>query len=449
MELTSTEIHRQVLLHVRLEVAQVLHTQGHNAIPFGALINIPTTYIPCQHPLAPAAITMTAAVTHAATEHEPLIRPFMPELDTVRGVAVLGVVLLHGFSWQYASLSFGPWARRFMAATQPGSLGVNLFFVLSGFLITGILLDSNKKSHFYRRFYTRRALRILPAYYFLLILLLLLRSSSTAFVGLSFVYLANMTGFFGVACDYGPLWSLAVEEHFYILWPAAVHNFTASRLTLISAALVVLIPVLRATSFALGYRAGLDWYTWFVADGLAAGSLLAIVLRSPATRPQVKTLCSLLLGSSILVGLAGQPFGILTRNRLLGAALQATTINEFFAGILLLFLLAGTGPAKRWVNFSPLRFLGYLSYGLYLNHLLAFRVYDRICRHYLPQFTPSSGHFSLVLLRFALAGGGAIGAAYLSRRFFEERFLRLKDSLVPKTSVFEAKTTDAKSPQAA
>lgn len=380
--------------------------------------------------------------------NEALIRSFMPELDTVRGIAVLGVVLLHAFYWQYAGLSFGPWARRFMAATQLGWMGVNLFFVLSGFLITGILLDSKNKPHFFRRFYTRRALRILPAYYLLLILLLLLRSSSAAFVGLSFVYLANMTDFFGVANDYGPLWSLAVEEHFYILWPTVVRNLTARRLAMISASIVVLTPLLRAASFALGHRAGLDWYTWFVADGLAAGSLLAIVLRTSVARAQVKTLCRSLLGASILLGLAGQPFGILTRNRLLGAALQFTTINGFFAGILLLFLLAGTSNARRYVNLSLFRFLGYLSYGLYLNHLLAFRLYDRICRHYLPQIIPSNDHFALVLLRFALAGGGAIGAAYLSRRFFEERFLRLKDSLVP-TSGLKAKTADVTSAQAA
>jgi peptidoglycan/LPS O-acetylase OafA/YrhL len=86
----------------------------------------------------------------------------MPELDMLRGIAVLGVVLLHAFYWQYAGLALGPWARRFVSATQPGWMGVNLFFVLSGFLITGILLDSRNKPYFYRRFYTRRALRIGP-----------------------------------------------------------------------------------------------------------------------------------------------------------------------------------------------------------------------------------------------------------------------------------------------
>lgn len=84
----------------------------------------------------------------SAPPTEPLIRPFMPELDMLRGLAVLGVVLLHAFYWQYAGLSVGPWARRFVSATQPGWMGVNLFFVLSGFLITGILLDSRNQPHF-------------------------------------------------------------------------------------------------------------------------------------------------------------------------------------------------------------------------------------------------------------------------------------------------------------
>ena len=143
----------------------------------------------------------------AAVVHQRLIRPIMPELDAIRGIAVVGVLLLHGFSWQYGRLHFGTLARIFLAATQPGWIGVNLFFVLSGFLITGILLDAKGSPHYYRSFYTRRALRILPAYYSLLILLLLLGSSSFEFVGLSFLYLANVTDVFGVACGYGPLWS--------------------------------------------------------------------------------------------------------------------------------------------------------------------------------------------------------------------------------------------------
>lgn len=82
----------------------------------------------------------------------------MPELDTLRGLAVLGVMCLHAFFWQYASYSFGRSGRMVLNITRPGWVGVNLFFVLSGFLITGILLDSRTRPDYYRRFYTRRGL---------------------------------------------------------------------------------------------------------------------------------------------------------------------------------------------------------------------------------------------------------------------------------------------------
>jgi peptidoglycan/LPS O-acetylase OafA/YrhL len=358
---------------------------------------------------------------------DPLIRPVMPELDSVRGIAVTGVLLLHAFYWQYGSAQFSGPARLFLLATRPGSLGVNLFFVLSGFLITGILLDSREKPQYFRRFYTRRALRILPAYYLLLILLAVLHSASAAFLGLSFVYLANVTGLFGVACGYGPLWSLAVEEHYYIFWPAVTYKLKRRHLAMVTVAICLLVPVLRAVSFRLGYTAGLDWYTWFVADGLATGSLLAIVLRTSASRKMVAVLCGVLLAGGFALAGVGRPFGILTRERMLGAALQETVIDIVFSGFLLLVLLLGTSARRRYVNNSVLQFLGYISYGLYLIHLLVFRIYDQLCGSFWPSLQPTPGHFGLIVLRFFLAGGVAIGVAYLSRKYFEERFLRLKD----------------------
>ena len=168
---------------------------------------------------------------------------------------------------------------------------------------------------------------------------------------------------------------------------------------------------------------------------------MAILLRTPVSRVQIRNLAGSLIGSALFLAIAGQPFGITGRARLLGAAFQWTLLNLFFAGVLLLFLLLGTGPRKRYVNLRPLQFLGYISYGLYLDHLLAFRMYDRICKHYAPQWIPTNDHFGLVLLRFAIAGGGAIAVAYLSRRFFEERFLRLKDALVPRLGGTKPDTT--------
>ena len=394
---------------------------------------------------------MLAQSTEPATKNAStsLLRPYMPELDSLRGIAVLGVVLYHAFAWRYAPAGFGAWAKVLILASAPGWVGVNLFFVLSGFLITGILLNSKHKPNYYRRFYTRRALRILPAYYSLLIMLLLLRTSSYSFVGLSFIYLSNVTDLLGVPCAYGPLWSLAVEEHFYILWPAVVRRFSTRHIAWILVGIILLTPILRGASFSTGWgSAEIAWYTWFVADGLAAGSLLAISLRALMIRRQAKHLCYWLLASASLAAVIGRPFGILTRERLLGAALQFTVLTIFFAGFLLMFLLLGSSSSKRYVNLAPLRFLGFISNGLYLDHLLAFRVYDRICSSYWPRLIPSDGHFALILLRFGVAGGAAILLAYLSRRFFEEKFLRLKNSWEPKPSVETSETQPALAPVA-
>ena len=361
-----------------------------------------------------------------------LLRPVMSELDTLRGIAILGVLFLHGFSWQYSSLHFSRPARLFMRATQPGWLGVNLFFVLSGFLITGILLDSKPRPDFYKRFYGRRALRILPAYYLLLIVLGFLGQASAAYLGLGFIYLANVTNLFGVAQTYGPLWSLAVEEHYYLFWPTVVRKASRRNLAIIASCICVFVPIARAIGFAMGFTEGLASYTWFVLDGLAAGSLLAILLRATGSRAVVRRVCLALLGAAFAAAFVGAPFGILTRNSALGAALQHTVISALFSAILLGFLLLGTSKWKAWVNNPVLIFFGYISYGLYLIHLLAFRMYDKLGRRLWPSFLPSDDHFGLVILRFACAGGAAIGIAYVSRQYFENRFLALKSRLEEK-----------------
>jgi peptidoglycan/LPS O-acetylase OafA/YrhL len=374
-----------------------------------------------------------AAIEKAAGEErtEPLVRHFMPELDTLRGIAVLGVLFFHGFRAEYSELPFTGVARGLVLATQAGALGVNLFFVLSGFLITGILLDSRSMPDYYWRFYARRALRILPAFYSLLILLALLHQASAAFLGLSFVYLSNFTGAFGVSMDYHPLWSLAVEEHYYILWPTAVRKLRVRPLAIFSLALFILIPIARAISFHYGYFEGRDWYTWFSADGLAEGSLLAIFLRSSISRKRVSAGSMLLLALVPILAKTGAPFGILTRQSLLGAALQSTLVNTFFLGLLLLFLLLGSSSRKQLVNSSVLQFIGYISYGLYLVHPMIFRVYDRMTWRFWPWMQPSVGHFGLIVIRFGVGATVAVGLSYISRKYYEGWFLRLKERLAP------------------
>lgn len=357
----------------------------------------------------------------------PLLRPNMPELDTVRGIAILGVLALHGFYSRYSSLR--GWSRPahvFLELTRWGWVGVNLFFVLSGFLITGILLDSRPRADYYRRFYLRRALRILPAYYALVILLAVLRQSTAAYLGLSAAYLANVTIFFGVAESYGPLWSLAVEEHFYLLWPMIVRWLNRRNLALFAFGVCVAEPAIRAFAFHRGQVAGLASFTWFVADGLASGGLLAILLRTSLARRQIARIAMSLLALAFIAAAMGAPFGILTRNCLLGAALQHTVINIFFSGVLLCFLLAGTAPWGSFIGNMTLRFMGRISYGLYLVHLLVFRLYDKLCARFAPWLLPHNGELSKMILGFIVAAGFATAIACLSRRFYEEPFLRLK-----------------------
>jgi peptidoglycan/LPS O-acetylase OafA/YrhL len=293
-------------------------------------------------------------------------------------------------------------------------------------LITGILLDSRNRPDYYRRFYGRRALRILPAYYLLLLLLGLLGQAGAAYLGLSFIYLANVTNLFGVANDYGPLWSLAVEEHYYILWPTLVRRLSLTRVAAVASAIFVGAPALRAVAFHFGFTSGLASYTWFVCDGLAGGSLLAILLRAGIAREKITQVACLLIAISLCVGVIGAPYGILTRNSVLGAALQHTVISILFAGMLLASLLLGTSRYQRWINRPILHFFGYISYGLYLIHLMVFRLYDTLARKVAPSLLPSDNHFDLIVMRFFVAGGAAIAIAYISRNTFEQRFLDMK-----------------------
>jgi len=116
------------------------------------------------------------------------------------------VLIFHGFAGHFSTVGLSRMPRLFVQTTAYGWTGVNLFFALSGFLITGILIESRQESGYYRRFYIRRALRILPPYLAVIVALILLSQARMinhpagwAFIGLSLLYLSNITDYFGVA----------------------------------------------------------------------------------------------------------------------------------------------------------------------------------------------------------------------------------------------------------
>jgi len=367
-------------------------------------------------------------VANGRSANEPLIRPVMPELDSVRGLAILAVLFYHGFFWSQGLGGLAGPARLFVLVTLPGWLGVNLFFVLSGFLITGILLETRKRADYYKRFYVRRALRILPAYYAVLFLLAILKAASPAFLLLSFFYLSNVTPLFGVAVSYTVLWSLAVEEHFYLLWPTVIRRLSPRAVLGYACGIVVITPMIRLTAFKMGAQDGLSTYTWNVADGLAMGAILAIALREfHKDRAWLGRFSALLIVCAAALEIGGARFGILTRLRPLGASLQVTPWNFLFTAVIGVFLLAGTSPWKSFVLSPVLRFFGDISYGLYLIHLLIFEAYDSIARRYFPHLADTTGRFGAISFRFCCAAWTAIILSYLSRRYFENPVLRLKN----------------------
>jgi peptidoglycan/LPS O-acetylase OafA/YrhL len=365
-----------------------------------------------------------------------LLRPVMPELDSLRGIAILLVLFFHGFDFGWGSALLPSAARAFVNLTLTGWIGVNLFFVLSGFLITGILVDSKRRLHYYKPFYIRRALRILPAYYGVLLLLWVLpgtgllwhRRVGWPFLALSVVYLSNIVSLLGVRPQYAVLWSLAVEEQFYIFWPAVVRVFSRQRLIWCALLVIIGCPALRAAAYGLGYSYGAP-YPWLVADGLACGALLALLSRGPlAERKEMRvfSILSLCLGGGLLI--AGIPFGILRSSTLSGAAFRLTGLNVFFTGVVGSALLIGTSRFHWLVQRPLLQFFGKISYGLYLIHMLAFDFVDQLIARYFPsQMAILPGRFDLLLGRFATAAGISVVLAFLSRRYFEEPFLRLKD----------------------
>src|SRR2546427_519661 len=375
-----------------------------------------------------------------AITQEPFLRTRMPELDSIRGIAVLLVVLFHEFGFAYGLDGLSGIRKLFVGITCVGWVGVNLFFVLSGFLITGILLDTKSRRDYYKRFYARRALRILPLYYAVLMLLVALararlvdRHVSWAFVGFSSVYMANLTELFGVPIQYGVLWSLAVEEHFYLLWPAVVRFVSRRGIAVTGTVISALCLGLRMLTYVLGGRAGIG-YTWLVADGLAMGAVLAALIRGPlGTRHGIRQIIWCSFAISFVLLAAGAPFGIFWGRTFLGVTVRPTAINLFFTAIIATALRVGTSPWKAIVNPRPLRFLGDISYCIYLVHMLMFELVNHILIRLIPSLPSGKGHFGVMVLRFSLATSITILIAVLSRRYFEGPFLRLKAYFEEKT----------------
>ena len=302
---------------------------------------------------------------------------YIPELDGLRGIAVLMVIFHHISQNVYGFTSEGFSGRAvklWLRITTPGWMGVDIFFVLSGFLITGVLMDAKGRPHFYRNFYMKRILRIFPLYYLTLLLMLPFYAWPWSFFGLCTIYLANVSTLFRVPMVLAPLWSLSVEEHFYFVWPWVVRFLNIRAIFIAAIALCLLEPAFRYFAFQHGFFD--PYFSWFRLDGLACGALLAIAVRHQSAL-SMKLWGSILCGTAIGVFFASLPYGGGSRLDAVGTAFLYSCISLFTGGIVSFLVAHSPYSAFSILRTRSLRFIGDISFCLYLVHMFVLDGFHR------------------------------------------------------------------------
>jgi peptidoglycan/LPS O-acetylase OafA/YrhL len=358
--------------------------------------------------------------------------PHIAALDGIRGLAILQVLIWHYSHWWQPKLgSFPSYILRSLSLTWSG---VDLFFVLSGFLIGGILLDNRASSNYFGVFYIRRFCRIVPIYILLLLLgwflkgLGVIDQQRNGELISPFWYLTFTQNFwmaFHSSWDFwlGQTWSLAVEEQFYLLLPLTIWLVSPRKLPIGLIMAIVAALLLRSIAW-LTISPTRAWIINHVSlatrmDALALGVLSAYAVRDKIINKWLREHLWLLY--VCFAGLIGVTGIIIVRGWGLGTPFMVTVgftfLATLYACLLLIAVLEQRGPVKSVLNASPLRHLGIWAYCLYLIHALipyyVFRIFGRDTR--------LGGIFDLAL--FAVALAIVLVTAHLSWRYFEKPLL--------------------------
>ena len=370
---------------------------------------------------------------------------FIPSLDGLRGIAIL-LVMLHHFTHFEQTTGFDGPIGGVLAFFW---MGVDLFFVLSGFLITGILLDTRDSKRYFTTFYARRTLRIFPLYYLVLFLALVVAPQFPAVdavlsgqvdvppdeqVGVSqwpyWLYWTNISiaqrgwvhGWVDIA------WSLAIEEQFYLVWPLVVWLCPPRLVALLCAVIVVAEPIARIYARSIDYPVLWTYVlTWYRLDGLAIGALVALAYRRGFLPlldrwvPGVVIACVAGLIACAILG--GHTWWWNRRMQQYGYSLIAVA-----AGAMLVSAINRPADSvwPRMLSAGWLRAFGKYSYCLYLIHLPVMRVVLEYV------FSPSEyetlgiPRWIAQVLFYGAAAAPAFALAWLSWRLFEAPILSLK-----------------------
>lgn len=380
-----------------------------------------------------------SGISRASADHH------IPAYDGIRGIAILFVLLYHFAS----SLMVLGLTSPILDAFQFGWCGVDVFFALSGFLITGILLDSKSSPNYFKSFYARRALRIFPLCYGAMFVVFLLRTAfedagvwgvhdtlwSPASLVWPALFLENFVVAFrgqettGLMIHY---WSLAVEEHFYLLWPLLIWLVPRNW----AAGFAILAAVGSIAGRALALHRGWDTdlvfgLTPLRMDGLAIGALGAIVLRTRAVAALARPAkITLIIGLALAALLFAFHKGADQSDPIIwvwGYPLVAICTTAA-----LLVSTAG-GRLARLLSMQPLRWLGKYSFGLYVWH----PIIGMLLFHSKLAVVPAGAPVFIILIIAALVFVLNLVVAWVSFNFWEKPFLDFKRH-VPATTVIAA-----------
>lgn len=360
----------------------------------------------------------------------------LPLLDGLRGLAILMVLVCHFV--HYDERAAGVVGNAFNKLAGYGWLGVDLFFVLSGFLITGILYDTKGAESFFKYFYVRRALRIFPLYYtYLLVFVaglaltlwwrgynpLVVRAMTDG--GWAAVYLTNVEITLkgsGVTFGFNHFWSLAIEEQFYLVWPLIVFYASRRQLQVLCVVVIVAAAVLRGVLALHGPGEAAAVLMPCRADSLAIGAFVALAARRASELNTLGTAAKFVfVGGLVALVVCDQTPGLFVHVYLLFSAAAFV-----FAALLVMVVTSQPQTFLAAVFGSRvLRTFGKYSYGLYvLNQLIAFFPGAPRVRELLAARLHSEAVATVV--HAVLGIGLSFAAAWLSWQLLEKRFLKLK-----------------------
>lgn len=375
--------------------------------------------------------TLEGARTEVVTAPPARPHQHMPALDGLRGTAILLVLFYHLVGSLNEEFDIN---HRFSQWAELGWTGVDLFFVLSGFLITGILYDSKGKPGFFKNFYARRSLRIFPLYYTALLVVVLAMpfftnpelegTENPAWISIfatNFVISAEGSGSFGVLDHY---WSLAVEEHFYLVWPAVIFFLKRKQVMMVAVAVFLIAPALRIMTINGGDTLPISAYmsTPMRMDSLAAGAFIALLVRGP------KGMEGFLKPAMILACTTGALFlsMVLFRHSksyddlVIGTA-GMSVLWAFFGSVLILALK--WKPLETIMRLPVLRWFGKYSFGLYVWHPIVFML---VYHNDFARSLRSGGMASQMIATGTVALAVTFTITLLSWNLWEKQFLKMK-----------------------